>query len=154
MNVISSVLRMGHARFLSADLPTVISKNMYEMWTSVDRRRAAQDERHILRPKDGSCPIFVRGPPHSDLQEHKSGHPWTVADELTMMSTCSSLSTGHARFLSADLPTVISKNMYEMWTSVDRRRAAQDERHILRPKDGSCPIFVRGPPHSDLQEHV
>ncbi|KAK3797339.1 hypothetical protein RRG08_062887 [Elysia crispata] len=70
MNVISSVLRMGHARFLSADLPTVISKNMYEMWTSVDRRRAAQDERHILRPKDGSCPIFVRGPPHSDLQEH------------------------------------------------------------------------------------
>ena len=64
MNVISSVLRMGHARFLSADLPTVISKNMYEMWTSVDRRRAAQDERHILRPKDGSCPIFVRGPPH------------------------------------------------------------------------------------------
>ena len=48
MNVISSVLRMGHARFLSADLPTVISKNMYEMWTSVDRRRAAQDERHIM----------------------------------------------------------------------------------------------------------
>ncbi|KAK3755949.1 hypothetical protein RRG08_062903 [Elysia crispata] len=69
MNVISSVLRMGHARFLSADLPTVISKNMYEMWTSVDRRRAAQDERHILRPKDGSCPIFVRGPPQNHPQE-------------------------------------------------------------------------------------
>ena len=44
MNVISSVLRIGHNRFFSADLPTVISKNMYEMWTSVDRRTAAHDE--------------------------------------------------------------------------------------------------------------
>ncbi|KAK3755947.1 hypothetical protein RRG08_062930 [Elysia crispata] len=76
----------------------------------------------------------------------RSGQPWTVADQLTMMFICSILRMGHARFLSADLPTVISKNMYEMWTSVDRRRAAQDERHILRPKDGSCPIFVRGTP--------
>ena len=133
------------------DLPTVIYKNMYEMWTSVDRRRAAQDERHILRPKDGSCPIFVRGPPHSDL----CGHPWTVAEQPRMNVISSVLRMGHARFLSADLPTVISKNMYEMWTSVDRRRAAQDERHILRPKDGSCPIFVRGPPsRHDLEEHV
>ncbi|KAK3755948.1 hypothetical protein RRG08_062931 [Elysia crispata] len=68
----------------------------------------------------------------------RCGHPWTVAEQPRMNVISSVLRMGHARFLSADLPTVISKNMYEMWTSVDRRRAAQDERHILRPKDGSC----------------
>ena len=144
MNVISSVLRMGHARFLSADLPTEPSPRTCmrfgHPWTVAQQPRMNVIS-SVLRI--GSCPIFVRGPPHSDRPRTcmRCGHPWTVAEQPRMNVISSVLRMGHARFLSADLPTVISKNM-EMWTSVDRRKAAQDERHILRPKDGSpdfCP---------------
>ena len=136
-----------------------ISYMLWRCGLSVDRRGSPGKIviSSVLRTE--VCPIFVRGPPRSPhLQEHVLGdHCGEVRGQKSGMThsrprmnvISSVLRMGHARFLSADLPTVIPKNMYEMRRKIryDRRLGAQDERHILRPTDGSCPIFVRGPPH-------